>query len=385
MHLHRAPLRVTVIGGGFAAAELLLALRSLAEERVSLQLIAASTKLPYRVASTGSAFGEGEVQVYDLRQLAADVGASFRCDTAEAIAARAHRVRLASGGMVAHDAAVVAAGARATAGVAGALTFRDHRDVHLIHGLIADLRQGGVRRVIFAAPAGVSWTLPLYELSLFTAGEIARLDLPVEVMVVTPERRPLAVFGDQVSARVEQALAERDIRLLRGTPPTSVARGRLCLASGEAVSADRVVAVPRLVGRRIAGVPADWNGFVTTDAGGNVPDRPDLLAIGDITTFPIKQGGVATQQADIVAATLARRAGVSVNVPPPRFVLGSQLLGLDEPLYLRAEVAADGRLLQPTVAPAVSPEAPWWPAGKLFGRHLTPWMAQHARDLAPAR
>jgi len=26
-------------------------------------------------------------------------------------------------------------------------------------------------------------------------------------------------------------------------------------------------------------------------------------------------------------------------------------------------------------APAVSDEADWWPASKLFGRHLTPWMA----------
>jgi sulfide:quinone oxidoreductase len=375
MRTARPPLHVTVIGGGFAAAELLLALRSLAEERVELELIAASAELPFRVASTGAAFGEGEVQVYDLRRLAADVGASFRCDTVEAVAARAHRVRLASGGTASYDAVVVAAGARATVGVPGAVTFRDHRDAHLVHGLMTELREGDIRRVVFAAPAGVSWTLPLYELSLLTGAEIARHDLPVEVLVVTPERRPLAVFGDGVSARLEQALAERDVRLLCGTPPGSVARGRLRLASGEAIGADRVVAVPRLVGRRIAGVPADWNGFVITDAGGNVPDRPDVFAIGDITAFPIKQGGVATQQADVVAATLARRTGMHMSVPPPRFVLRSQLLGMDEPLYLRAELAGDGSLLE-AAAPAVSAETPWWPSGKLFGRHLTPWMAQ---------
>src|SRR5215213_8972305 len=178
------PLRVTVIGGGFAAAELLLALRSLAEERVSLELIAAGAELPFRVASTGAAFGEREVRVYDLRRLTADVGASFRRDTAEAVASRAHRVRLASGGAVSYDAAVLAVGARATVGVPGAMTFRDHRDVHLMRGLIAELHEGRVRRLAFAAPAGVTWTLPLYELSLFTAAEIAHHDLPVEVTVV---------------------------------------------------------------------------------------------------------------------------------------------------------------------------------------------------------
>jgi len=385
MHPSGRPLRVTVIGGGFAAAELLLALRSLAEERVSLELIAAGAELPFRVASTGAAFGESEVRVFDLRQLAADVGASFLRDTAEAVAAQAHRVRLASGGVVSYDAVAVAAGARATVGVPGATTFRDHRDIHLIHGLVAELHEGRIRRLAFAAPAGVTWTLPLYELALFTAAEIARHDLLVEVMLVTPERRPLAVFGDAVSARVAEELAERGIRVLCSTPPASVARGRLRLASGEAIGADRVVAIPRLVGRRIAGVPADWNGFVTTDAGGRVRDRPDVFAVGDLTSFPVKQGGVATQQADVVAATLARRAGVRVNVPPDRFVLGSQLLGLDEPLYLRAELAGDGRLLQTTGAPAVSDEPPWWPPGKLFGRHLTPWMAQQAHPVAMTR
>ena len=340
MHSSRPPLRVAVIGGGFAAAELLLALRSLAEERVSLELIAASTELPFRVASTGAAFGEGEVRVYDLRQLAADVGASFRRDPAEAVAARAHRVRLASGGTLSYDAAVLAVGARATVGVPGATTFRDHRDIHLMHGLIAELHEGMIRRVAFAAPAGVTWTLPLYELTLLTAAEIARHDLPVEVTMVTPERRPLAVFGEVVSGRVAEALAERGIRVLCGTSAAGVARGRLRLASGEAIGADRVVAIPRLVGRRIAGVPADWNGFVTTDAGGHVTERPDVFAVGDITHFPVKQGGVATQQADVVAATLARRAGVRVNVPPDRFVLGSQLLGLEGPLAQRRARAA---------------------------------------------
>jgi sulfide:quinone oxidoreductase len=378
MHPRHSPFRVTVIGGGFAAAELLLALRSLAEERVSLELIAPTTELPFRIASTGTAFGEGEVPVYDLERLAADIGASFRRDTAEAVAARAHRIRLSSGAVTHYDAAVLALGARATVGVPGALTFRDQRDAHLIERLVGELREGEIRRLTFAVPAGVAWTLPLYELCLLTAAQIARHDLDVELTVVTPERRPLAVFGDEVSTALEAALADREIRLLSRSFPASLLRGRLLLASGESIRADRVIAVPRLVGRRIAGVPADWNGFVTTDAYGRVPDRPDVFAIGDLTDFPVKQGGVATQQADIVAATLARRAGAAVDVPPGRFVLGSQLLGLGEPLFLRAELGADGRVLRATGAPAVSVDPPWWPSGKLFGRHLTPWMARQS-------
>ena len=68
------PLRVTVVGGGFAAAELLLALRALAEERVELQLVTPDTRLEFRPAAPGAPFGAARVETYDLAQLAADVG-----------------------------------------------------------------------------------------------------------------------------------------------------------------------------------------------------------------------------------------------------------------------------------------------------------------------
>jgi sulfide:quinone oxidoreductase len=147
------------------------------------------------------------------------------------------------------------------------------------------------------------------------------------------------------------------------------------LATGEALAADAVVSVPRLVGRRIAGVPADWNGFVRTDHRGRVAELEDVFAAGDVTWFPVKQGGLATQQADVVAAVLAARAGARVELPSGRSVLRARLLGVEPPCYLQAELDAAGRPLPSEDAPAVSEEADWWPASKLFGRHLTPWMA----------
>jgi sulfide:quinone oxidoreductase len=368
-----SPLRVLVAGGGFAAAELALALRALAEERVRIELIAPSTELPFRPAATAAPFGAA-VDVYDLEAVASDAGAALRRDAVEAVASRAHRVRLASGAFAEYDVAVIAVGARARVGVPGAITFRDQRDHQLVTRVIDGA--GAARRVVLCAPSGVSWTLPLYELALLAAKDFARRDLEAEVMVFTPEEAPLHVFGPRVASHVASMLEARAIRWCRGAAQ-SVARGSVTLSSGEAVDADAVIAVPRLVGRRISGVPADWNGFVATDPYGRVDSLDDVFAIGDVTRFPVKQGGLATQQADVVAAVLAARAGAPVKPPPVRHVLRARLLGADGACYLLAELDGDGAPLAGTQLPAVSSEADWWPAAKLFGRHLTPWLAAH--------
>jgi sulfide:quinone oxidoreductase len=376
MRSSRDSLRVAVIGGGFAAAELLLALRALAEEHVELELIAPDMRLPFRVASPGAPFGAARVDVYDLAQLAADVGAKVRRDTVEAVAPAAHRARLASGAAAEYDALVLAVGARARGAIPGALTFRDQRDGHHVTRLLAELAAGTVRRVAFAAPTGISWPLPLYELSLLTAAEIARLDLAAEVLLVTPERRALEVFGPRTSARVEALLADRGVQFMPGTSPASVEPGLLTARAQSPIAADRVVTIPRLVGRRIAGIPTNWSGFVQTDADGRVDDLPDVFAVGDVTSFPVKQGGLATQQADVVARHLAVLAGADVPRQPVRHILRTRLLGAGAPLYLRAELDADGRPLPSASEP--SDEAQWWPAAKLFGRYLSPWMAAQA-------
>jgi sulfide:quinone oxidoreductase len=368
------PLRVLVAGGGIAGAELLLALRSLAEERVEIEVVAPTSELPFRPAATAMPFGGGGVQVFDLETIAADAGAVLRRDTVEAVAPRAHRVRLASGGSATYDALVLTVGARARAGVPGAIMFRDQRDAHLVSALLDQLELTGATRVVFAAPTGVSWTLPLYELALLTSTELDRRGVTTEVVIVTPEAAPLEVFGPPVSSFVASLLSERGVRKLHGSAQ-SVARGRVTLSDGESLTAEGVVAVPRLVGRRLSGVPADWNGFVETDDRGRVIGLDDVYAAGDVTRFPVKQGGLATQQADVVASALAALAGGGVAPPPTRSVLRARLLGAEQPCYLRAELDSIGRPAPTTEAPAVSDEADWWPAAKLFGRHLSPWMA----------
>ena len=379
------PLHVVVAGGGPAAAELLLALRAYAEDRVSLELIAPSRELRIRAASPGAAYGAGREERYDLAELAADAGASFRLDALDRVSPRAHRLRYASGATTDYDALALALGARARARVPGALVFRDGRDAHHIAALRGDLRSGAARRVVFAAPTGATWTLPLYELALLTAAEAAAAGVDADITLATPERAPLEIFGADASYVVSRLLRDAGVRFVGDVAARAVLRDSLELDRGDALRADRVVVVPRLQGREIPGVPGDWSGFLLTDEHGEVRGRPDVFAAGDMTSYPVKQGGLATQQADAAARVIAARAGADVDPAPVRRVLRTRLLGAPSPVFLRAELDHLGRPLAAPSEPAVASEAAWWPAAKVFGRHLSPWMAGRHRAEVGAR
>lgn len=372
------PLRVLVAGGGFAAAEALLALRAFAEDRVALELVTPDTRLPFRPASTAAAYTAEDVVTYDLAELAGSVGATVRDDVAEAVAPAVREVRMRSGAHVPYDALVLAVGARARVGIPGAVTFRDQRDAAAMAQVVDELRTGEAASVVFAAPAGVVWTVPLYELALHAAAEVQRRGLESTITVVTPECEPLEVFGDAASAALSAALDAREIRVVTATRPESVDRSGLRLAFGGTVPADRVVAIPALTGRRLPGVPShDFSGFVATDEHGRVEGLDAVWAAGDMTASPVKQGGLAAQQAERAAAHIAALAGAGAPRPLRPLVLRTRISGTPEPLYLRAELDARGIAVESSSVALDEP--PWWPDAKVVGRHLTPWMAERAR------
>ena len=376
-----AAAHVLIAGGGFGAVEAMLALRALAGEHVRVTLVSASPMLAYKPAATAEAFDESPPRTYDLQAIAEDAGASFRVDRLEAVASHEHRVRLTSFARLDYDALVLAIGARALIGIPGALTFHDQREVHHIRRMASRLRAGQLRRIVFAVPVGCSWPLPLYELALFTATQLREGGAAAgEVVLVSPELTPLQLFGAQASRLVADLLAERGVRFVGESDPQHVERGgALALGSGETVEADCVVAAPELRGPRITGVPTDRAGFVTTDALGGVIGCSDVYAAGDMTSFPIKQGGLAAQQADTIAQRIASDHGVSVKEPRVEHVLRAQLVGGTHPVFLRTELDELGQATTATLqrqrpeddASCTSPE-------KVFGRYLTPYL--HTRS-----
>jgi sulfide:quinone oxidoreductase len=93
-----------------------------------------------------------------------------------------------------------------------------------------------------------------------------------------------------------------------------VAKLEVLIAGGGVAALEAALALrhllPRLTGRPIEGIPHDANGFVATDSSGFVIGVSDVLAAGDMTMFPVKQGGLA----DRAGAILAPPAGEAIDV-----------------------------------------------------------------------
>jgi len=361
------PLKVVVVGGGVGALELALALQKFAEERVHTTLIAPETEFHYRPASVAVPFQRGEVLRFPLSEIAADAGADLVADTVVSVDPGSHSVLTAGGDRLEYDALVVAMGARRVPVLDGAITFRGEEDIPAVQSLLAEMRDGRVHSVVFALPRGATWALPLYELALMTAAFVAQHDLPgVALSLVTPEDRPLAMFGGEASRQVGELLAGRGIDVHTQTYPVGVYGPVVMLVPAATLPADRVVCMPSARGIELVGLPQDYEGFLPTDLHGRVHGVDDVFAVGDITNHPIKQGGIAAQQAEVVAKLLARRSGAPVQEPEPhRPVLRGLLITAEHPRYLAARPAG-GEGPDATV----DTEPLRWPGGKIAARHL---------------
>jgi sulfide:quinone oxidoreductase len=371
-------LRVLIVGGGVAGLEALLALRALAGELVDVELLSAEHDFWYRPLAVAEPFGAGRAHRFDLGRVAEAAGACLTPGELSSLDTDGHVARTVHGPAIDYDVLLLACGALSRPMLPGALTFRGPADTERFTRLLGELETGSVETVVFALPSGASWSLPLYELALLTAAHVRVRGMgPVELSLVTHEPAPLALFGQTASDRLAALLAERGIALHTGCYPAAFEHGTLELVPTARLAADRVVALPRLEGPRIAGIPQDGDGFVATDQHGRVQGLAHVYAAGDITSFPIKQGGIAAQQADAVAEAIAAQAGADVKPRPFDPVLRGLLLTGGTPLYLRAELPG-GRGDTSTIAD----EALWWPPGKIVGRYLAPFLGAQLQPSA---
>jgi sulfide:quinone oxidoreductase len=372
----RRPLRVAICGGGVAAIEALLGLRALLGLPPRVDLVAPNRRFVYQPLAVAEPFGLAQTRPFDVATVAADHGAQLHVASLEAVEPDKGRVALSGGATLLYDILIVAVGARRCEWLPGARPFTGAADVSSFRELLAQLERGDLSRVAFAAPAGITWTLPAYELALLTASWVADRHLTgIELTIVTAEEEPLAIFGPTASRALRDMLADRGIRLLVSATPESVVPGALRLASGQTIEVDDVVALPELEGPRLAGLPADDLGFIQIDEYARVVGLDDVYAAGDGTDFPIKQGGIATQQADAAVETIAARVGAGVKPTPFQPLLRGMLLTGIAPTYLRAGVTGTfpghGEL-------AANPL--WWPPTKIAGRYLGPYLSETARS-----
>ena len=90
--MNDAATRVTIVGGGVAALEAMIALRHLAEERIRLELVAPKPEFAYRPLAVAEPFGVGESRRYDLASIAAEHGAALHLAGLAAVEADRRRI-----------------------------------------------------------------------------------------------------------------------------------------------------------------------------------------------------------------------------------------------------------------------------------------------------
>jgi sulfide:quinone oxidoreductase len=356
--------KVVIAGGGVAGVEALLALRALLGGTVEIELLAPEPEFTYRPIAVAEAFGFGEVRRVGLAEIAADQAAHLRLGNLAAVDAAARAARTDAGETLAYDDLIVAVGARCWPAVDGAVTFGGRADRDALAEVISGIEAGAVRRLIFAAPPGVAWLLPLYELALFTAAWSREQELALEIKVLTYEAAPLEAFGAKASGRLSELLADSGVVLRTQRIARYFDGERLAVRGAHPLRADAVVALPGLDGPRLHGLPQDEHGFIPVDAHSAVRGVRHVYAAGDSTAFPIKQGGVAAQQADAAASSIAAGLGAVPRPEPFQPVLRGLLLTGEEPCYLRASGGGSEFSFQPL----------WWPPSKIAGRYLAPYL-----------
>jgi sulfide:quinone oxidoreductase len=376
------PPRVLVVGGGVGALETVLALRADAGMRVAIELIAPHPDLRYPPLDVVEPFGLVPPRL-ELAGALAPLGVAHRLDEIGDIDALSRRVRTREGAVLHYEALVLAVGARRERPLPGALVYGDPHSRVDFARMLAAAEAGHAERLVFAIPDGARWSLPLYELAVMTARRLASARLGDEgsrtrIALVTPEQAPLELFGGRASGRVLEYLEQLGIAFLPAARVVRVGRGEAIVEPGpRGLRADRVVTLPRLRGPAIDGLPRDADGFLPVDAHGAVRGVSDVYAAGDATDFPIKQGGIATQQADAVAAAIAARAGAPLTPAPFRPVLRGMLVTSERPHYLEADMAGPGG--------SHAADMPlWWPPTKVAGRHLAPFLAERLGARMPA-
>lgn len=373
-------LRVIVAGGGVAALETALALAELARELTEVTVVAPSDEFVYRPLAVREPFAYAKARRYELEPIVSDAGATLLADAVARVDRMRRTLHTESGDVLEYDTLVLALGARARVRYQHAITIDDRRLDELLHGVIQDVEGGYISSLAFLAPPRMAWPLPLYELALMTAARAYDAGIELETTVLTAEDSPLAIFGRVASDGVSELLSGAGVRSITSAYCEVPSPGEIVINPGDhRLRADRVIALPELYGPCVRGVPLGSHGFLATDIHGRVRGVEDVYAAGDATEFPVKHGGIASQQADAVAESIAARAGAALTPQPFHPIIRGILLTGDAPRYLTARVTGGSGFDS-----EFSTESSWSPASKIAAKYLGPYLAARERDSAGA-
>ena len=359
-----------------AGIEAALALRAFAGPRATVTVIDPGRRFAIPASAAGSAFGIAPSVDVALSRVVGRAGAALRRSHVVCVNPRRRLVMLAGGELLRFDHLIVAVGPRQAATIPEALTFRGHADVAelraMVEGMVRHAERGGDTDLVIAIPKDCGWPLAGYEIALMTREHVlaAGLGEACHVTVITAEDVPLGAFGPTAPDAVVGKLRKTGIDIVTGASVKRFRWGRLEMADGSSRGADRVVALPVMRGPGLCGLPRDADGFVLCEPDGTIPEAPGVRVIGDAGAFPVKRGGVACQQADSAAVSIARALGADAEDVPftpavPEWVWD----GADGWLSREGE----------RVLPGDEDPSRRWPVPKTTGRFLAPFLHEIAR------
>jgi sulfide:quinone oxidoreductase len=371
------PTRVLIVGGGVAAIEAALALKEHATGLVQISMLAPNPTFVYRPELVGEPFSHPAARRYPLDGIAADLDIRLHAASLKWVDTEKRVVHTDAGEQIGYGVLLLALGATAYPGMQHALTLIPDRLDDQMRGVIQDLEGGFLKQIVFVVPERASWPLPIYELALMAAARADQMNLSPSITLITPEDAPLAIFGSEASQAVDQLLDKRGIKTITSARGTIRSAGRLIVHPSEReIRADLVVTLPDLFAPRMPGIAAGAaHGFLTTDREGHVLGVEHVFAAGDLTSFPVKHGGIAAQQADSAAAAIAVLAGSAIDPEPVVPILSGVLWNGGRPLYLRARVTGSHGSHS-----EVSTEPLWNSPGKIQAKYLGPYL--EAFDMA---
>jgi sulfide:quinone oxidoreductase len=347
-----SPYRVVIAGGGVAGLETLMGVRALVGDRAQVTMVAPDDEFVFRPLAVEEPFPVGRPRRVPLAAAAHQAGAEFLSTTVTAVDPGRRAATTSGGDQLDYDALVLAVGAEPMPAVAHALSWDDRADAEVLGGLLQDIEQGYNRRVAVIIPPGPGWPLRGYEIALWISLEGKGMGVDAEVTLVTPDPAPLMLLGDRAVDAVSRELDKAGVTVVAashadvepGRSPTVVLR-----PSAQRHEVDRVLALPVLRGRSIPGVPADADGFVDVDGHCRVRGLEGVWAAGDATSFPVKSGGLAAEQADAVAEDVAAAAGAPVEPTPFDPAVREEVGGLPAGRFLSTWLVADDEGLTTTL------------------------------------
>jgi sulfide:quinone oxidoreductase len=260
--------------------------------------------------------------------------------TIVAVDAGAGSARVSNGRALGFDALVLAVAAEAVAVVAHATTWDDRADAETLGGLLRDIEEGYSRRLAIVIPPRPAWPLRAYQLALFMTLQARGMAAELETTIVAP----LAVLGSRAVELVSDDLVRAGVAVVsadRAEVKPGHASTLVLSPGGRRLEVDRVLALPGLRGRAIAGVPADADGFVEVDERCRARAMKGVWAVGDASAFAVKSGGFAAEQADVAAHDIAALAGADTQARPFDPNARENLAGLPTGPYFRAWLAQE--------------------------------------------